>query len=254
MKESININEQISQLFKRDELDYSLLNQHISFLESLSILQNSVVSIFDLAKMEHAYLSPNFADLLGWDPAKVSSPENEYINQRMHPDDLAHLNNVSWQFFEIILRVDPVWRDQMKFIKLIMDYRTQGKDGNYVRVIEQHKLLELDQYGNAWLSMSVLDLSPDQDLTSLCRYRLVNTLTGELYHFPSVESIIEHKLSFREKEILQLLGKGLISKQIADKLFISVNTVNTHRQRIIEKLNVNNTAEAVQYAGRLGLI
>jgi DNA-binding CsgD family transcriptional regulator len=45
-----------------------------------------------------------------------------------------------------------------------------------------------------------------------------------------------------------------ISKQIADKLFLSVNTVNTHRQRIIEKLNVSNTAEAVQYAGRLGLI
>ncbi|MDO9040407.1 MAG: LuxR C-terminal-related transcriptional regulator, partial [Bacteroidota bacterium] len=64
----------------------------------------------------------------------------------------------------------------------------------------------------------------------------------------------EHKLSFREQEILQSLAKGLISKQIADKLFISVNTVNTHRQRIIEKLNVSNTAEAVQYAGRLGLI
>jgi len=254
MSENNDINSQIDQLFKKEELDYSILNQHISFLESLSVLQNSFVSIFDLAKMGHAYLSPNFADLLGWDPEKISTPENEYINQRMHPDDLAHLNRVSWQFFEIILRVDPVWREQMKFIKLIMDYRTQGKDGNYVRVIEQHKLLELDRYGNVWLSMSVLDLSPDQDLTSLCRYRLVNTLTGELYHFPSVESITEHKLSFREKEILQLLGKGLISKQIADKLFISVNTVNTHRQRIIEKLNVSNTAEAVQYAGRLGLI
>ena len=254
MRESVNINEQISQLFRRKELDYSILDRHISFLESLSILQNSVVSIFDLAQMEHAYLSPNFADLLGWDPEKVSSPETEYIDQRMHPDDLLHFNQVSWQFFELILRVDPVWREQMKFIKLIMDYRTQGKDGNYVRVIEQHKLLELDKYGNAWLSMSVMDISPDQDMTSLCRYRLVNTLTGQLYHFPSVELITEHKLSFREKEILQLLGKGLISKQIADKLFISVNTVNTHRQRIIEKLNVSNTTEAVQYAGRLGLI
>ena len=171
MNESVDINEQISQLFIKEELDYSILKEHISFLESLSVLQNSVVSIFDLAKMEHAYLSPNFSDLLGWDTDKITAPDNEYINQRMHPDDLAHLNRVSGQFFGIILRVDPVWREQMKFIKLIMDYRTQGKDGNYVRVIEQHKLLELDKYGNAWLSMSVLDLSPDQDLSSLCRYR-----------------------------------------------------------------------------------
>lgn len=254
MKGNRDINDHIRQRFRKEELDYSILNQHISFLEKLSIVQNSFVSIFDLAKMEHAYLSPNFADLLGWEPEKISSPDNEYINQRMHPDDLAHLNRVSGQFFGLILRVDPVWREQMKFIKLIMDYRTRGKDGNYVRVIEQHKLLELDRYGNAWLSMSVLDISPDQDLNSLCRYRLVNTLTGELYHFPSAELITEQKLSLREKEILQLLSKGLISKEIADKLFISVNTVNTHRQRIIEKLNVSNTAEAVQYAGRLGLI
>lgn len=254
MKESDDIHVQINQLFRKDELDYSILKQHIGFLERLSTMQNSVVSIFDLAEMEHVYLSQNFSDLLGWDPDKISSPDNEYINQRMHPDDLAHLNQVSGQFFALILKVDPLWREQMKYIKLIMDYRTRGKDGNYVRVIEQHKLLELDRYGNAWLSMSVLDLSPDQDLNSLCRYRLINTLTGELFHFPTPDLITEQKLSFREKEILQLLAKGLISKQIADKLFISVNTVNTHRQRIIEKLEVSNTAEAVQYAGRLGLI
>lgn len=254
MDENKTINDQILQLFKKDELDYSILDQHIRFIESLSVLHNSVVSIFDLSRMEHVYLSPNFSDLLGWDPEKIAMPENDYINGRMHPEDLAHLNRVSWQFFELILKVDPVWREQMKFVKLIMDYRTLGKDGNYVRVIEQHKLLELDNYGNAWLSMSIMDVSPDQDLKSLCRYRLVNTLTGELFHFPSATEITGHQLSFREKEILQLLAKGLISKQIADKLFISVNTVNTHRQRIIEKLNVSNTAGAIQHAGTLGLI
>jgi DNA-binding CsgD family transcriptional regulator len=254
MNENESINKKILQLFKRDELDYSILKKHIQFLESLSILQSSVVSIFDLAEMEHAYLSGNYADLLGWPQDKIAAPDNDYINQRMHPDDLAHLNNVSWQFFELILRVDPEWREQMKFIKMIMDYRTRGKDGNYVRVIEQHKLLEVDKHGNAWLAMSILDISPDQDLNSLCRYRLVNTLTGELYHFPSQESIGDNRLSFREKEILHLLSNGLISKQIADKLFISVNTVNTHRQRIIEKLEVSNTAEAIKYAGSIGLI
>lgn len=254
MEENTTVSERIIQLFRREELDYSILEQHIRFLESLSILQNSVVTIFDLSKMDHVYFSPNMADLLGWDPEKVAAPDMDYVDQRMHPDDLAHLNSVSGQFFNLILHVDPAWREQMKYIKFILDYRTLGKDGNYIRVIEQHKLLELDKYGNAWLSMSILDLSPDQDLTALCRYRLVNTLTGELYHFPSAEEISGTKLSFREKEILQLLSKGLISKQIADKLFISVNTVNTHRQRIIEKLDVSNTAEAVKHASRLGLI
>jgi DNA-binding CsgD family transcriptional regulator len=140
----------------------------------------------------------------------------------------------------------------MGHYKMVMDYRTKGKDGTYVRVIEQHKLLELDRDDNVWLALCILDLSPDQDLQSLCRYRLVNAKTGELYHLPKTN--LYTNLSLREQEILQLLAKGLISKQIADQLFISVNTVNTHRQRILEKLSVSNTTEAVQHATRLGLI
>lgn len=99
--------------------------------------------------------------------------------------------------------------------------------------------------------MSILDISPEKDISIPFRCRLVNSKTGELFHFPPEEAL--PKLSSREIEILSLVSKGLISKQIADKLFISVNTVNTHRQRIIEKLNVSNTAEAIQYASKLGL-
>jgi DNA-binding CsgD family transcriptional regulator len=61
-------------------------------------------------------------------------------------------------------------------------------------------------------------------------------------------------LTAREKEILQLISKGLISKEIADKLYISVNTVNTHRQRILEKLQADNAIEAIKYASRTGII
>jgi DNA-binding CsgD family transcriptional regulator len=61
------------------------------------------------------------------------------------------------------------------------------------------------------------------------------------------------KLNRLEKEILGLFAEGLISKEIADKLFISVNTVNTHQQRILEKLDGGNSMEAIKYAAELGL-
>jgi DNA-binding CsgD family transcriptional regulator len=70
--------------------------------------------------------------------------------------------------------------------------------------------------------------------------------------FPPADK--EAMLTAREKEVLQLVSKGLISKQIADKLFISVNTVNTHRQRILEKLQADSTIEAIKYASGLGII
>ncbi len=61
-------------------------------------------------------------------------------------------------------------------------------------------------------------------------------------------------LSPREKTVLSLLSKGRSSKQIADILHISVNTVYRHRQNILASLQVSNTAAAVEIALRLHLI
>ena len=57
----------------------------------------------------------------------------------------------------------------------------------------------------------------------------------------------------RVKEILGLIAKGLICREIADLLSISVNTVNIHRQRIIERLDVSSTSGAIRYAIDLGI-
>lgn len=61
-------------------------------------------------------------------------------------------------------------------------------------------------------------------------------------------------LSERELEVLQLLGDGLSNKEIADKLFISIQTVKTHITHIFEKLGVKDRTEAVATALRRGLI
>ena len=52
-------------------------------------------------------------------------------------------------------------------------------------------------------------------------------------------------LSEREKEILDLASKGLVEKEIAEKMFISVRTVNAHFARIYLKNSVKNRAEAI---------
>jgi DNA-binding NarL/FixJ family response regulator len=61
-------------------------------------------------------------------------------------------------------------------------------------------------------------------------------------------------LSTGEVEVLGLVSKGFASKEIADKLFLSVNTVNNHRQNILEKVKASNASEAVNYARNLGLL
>ncbi len=63
----------------------------------------------------------------------------------------------------------------------------------------------------------------------------------------------EPPLSLREREILQLLAEGRATKQIAATLKVSVKTVETHRQRIMEKLGIFSIAELTKYAIREGL-
>jgi DNA-binding CsgD family transcriptional regulator len=61
-------------------------------------------------------------------------------------------------------------------------------------------------------------------------------------------------LSKREIQILQMVKEGLLSKEISTNLDISLHTVNTHRQRVLEKLGANNSMEAVVFASKLGLL
>jgi DNA-binding NarL/FixJ family response regulator len=61
-------------------------------------------------------------------------------------------------------------------------------------------------------------------------------------------------LTRREKEIVRLIAEGLTNAQISRRLFISVDTVDTHRKNLYTKLNVNNTALLIRYAIENGLI
>lgn len=61
-------------------------------------------------------------------------------------------------------------------------------------------------------------------------------------------------LSRREHEVLRLVAEGLTNQQIADQLFTSRRTVESHRQNILEKTGCKNTASLISYASRQGLL
>jgi DNA-binding NarL/FixJ family response regulator len=62
------------------------------------------------------------------------------------------------------------------------------------------------------------------------------------------------RITRREKEILQLIGKGLTTIQIAEQLFISTHTVESHRKNLMEKFGVNNTTSVVKLAAEYKLL
>ena len=75
-----------------------------------------------------------------------------------------------------------------------------------------------------------------------------------LNHPPDTRTSSSSILTMREREVLQLVVEGNTVKQIAERLYLSIKTIHTHRNQIMQKLNMNSTAELTKFAIREGLI
>jgi len=240
------------QNFVRSELDYKVFENQIPFLNQMASVKNSGLSVFDLFKKEHIFNSYNLNDLFGYDLDKIKDIGTDYYNSRIHPEDFVCLmqNGISAMkyYFQ-----QPI--SNKKDYKLQTEYRVLNAQDKYIRVIEQQQVLELDKSGNLWLALSVMDISPNQDNYPGTISQLVNVRTGESKLIEYIDQTNEQlELSKREKEILNFVKEGLLSKEISNNLSISIHTVNTHRQNILKKLNANNSIEAIEYASKLRLV
>lgn len=92
---------------------------------------------------------------------------------------------------------------------------------------------------------------------------------GNTYFSPSIDKHLKHRyekrrgglarkpgsgLSSREVEVLQLIAEGKANKETASELDISIKTVEKHRQRLMQKLNIHDTAGLTRYAVSAGII
>lgn len=88
---------------------------------------------------------------------------------------------------------------------------------------------------------------------------------GSVYLSPSISRAVvnaylsktdapDDPLSARERQVLQLVGEGKSTKQVAQQLGVSVKTAESHRARLMRKLDIHETASLVRYAIRRGLI
>lgn len=82
---------------------------------------------------------------------------------------------------------------------------------------------------------------------------LASSLTKKMLS-KSLSPAPESLLSAREKEVLELVAEGFTNREIAQKLFISENTVKNHLRSILEKLQTKNRQQAVHYALKHGLV
>ena len=83
---------------------------------------------------------------------------------------------------------------------------------------------------------------------------VTETIMNNLHRKPAEEKLESVQLTKREKEVLKCIAEGLATKEIADRLFISINTVETHRKNLMTKINAKNVSGLVRFAMQVGIV
>lgn len=175
----------------------------------------------------------------------VSPIDEEVIFSHIHPDDLQEKHLQELRFFHFLKSVPEKKRPDYY---LIHNMRMRDHSGRYVHILHRMFYIASHSNGSVWLSLCLYNFSMDTSLSCT----ILNSADGQTLELEKQNC--NDLLSEREKEILQLINKGKMSKDIAQTLSISINTVNRHRQNILEKLQVNNSIEACRIAKELHLL
>ena len=125
-----------------------------------------------------------------------------------------------------------------RFIHKLMKHGIQGYVLKNASLDELYEAIKVVHVGGTYFSKEI-DIISEHDFR--------NTITVD-------ESKVDQILSKREIEVLKLVCREFSNSDIAEKLFLSVSTVETHRKNLIAKLGVHNTVGLVKYALKNKLI
>ena len=231
-----------------DEIDYSILEKRKNDWFKLSEVTHSIVLVFDCYTNKFVFVSDDIPKLYGLDSRRLFIHGHQPVIEVIHPDDIDYGLLVRKKIYSILRSFS---NEEKRNYKAIHEMRIRNMRGEYIRIIEQEQVLELDKSGNIWLMLSVIDVDASHE-SEIIKSHLYNFKTGEQI-FIDLSDTLDEPLTNRELEVLRFMKKGLLSKEIAEALKVSINTVNSHRQNILQKLKANNSIEAVNFAQRLGL-
>jgi DNA-binding CsgD family transcriptional regulator len=234
------------------DVDYRLWSRKKESLQKLSQLSQTCLFTVDVYKQQYNFASENFTHILGYKSSFLREVEKQgdFLEERIHPEDQKQLIESQIRHSQFVYSLP--FRQRNKF-QTIYQFRMLNAHQKYINIISRQQVLLEDRRGKAWIISGMLDISPDQSPLSSIKTAVLDLNTGNIFNHPT--SITSPPiLTSRENEILLLIQKGLLSKEIANKLDISIHTVNNHRKSILLKFGVDNAIEAINFAKERGIL
>ncbi|MDP2891167.1 MAG: helix-turn-helix transcriptional regulator [Bacteroidota bacterium] len=231
---SLEVIDQIALLFAGGSFYYYILN-------------------FDNSQMD--FVHEGIQEVLGIKPSEFSIPK---LIEVMYPEDLDMINLKEQAAQNFLFKTIP--QDEISLYKVAYLIRLQHSKGKYKTILHQEKAINVSDAGKilqvivVHTDISYLNPPFDHKISFISSKRpsyfsIIPDTSLEL-----IKNSLKNILSVREKEIIKKVAEGKSLNEIADLLFLSPHTVNTHKKNILRKSHCKNTSELIARCIREGII
>lgn len=233
-KFSLEIIDQIASIFSVGDFYYYVLN-------------------FETLKMDVVHKGTR--DVLGIEPEQFTL---EGGMELMHPEDLSHLyekESISTEFLYNKISIEDIL-----LYKVVYMFRLRHINGRYKTILHQAKALSVSLDGKI---QYVLGIHTDVTFLNIPFNHNVSFISNSKPSFYAnynkgvfnfEDNDFKHLFTPREIEIIHQISLGQKFNEIAEKLYVSPHTVNTHKKNILIKSNCNNMPEVIAKCIRYGVI
>ncbi|GAB3885840.1 response regulator transcription factor [Spirosoma agri] len=247
---------QLTENNQSSSWDFGMYVREAEQMTAFARQSSTLIFVLDYAKRHYPFIDVNTHQLLGHSNEAFYEGGLEYM---------LHYNRDFKTFNEDMYRdratfLDKHRADDLSKYRFSMSYRIRGSKGEVRTVLQQTTIIHTTAdnqpagvLGFAWdisrqmdgrkLIQQIEQFSPEQQNWIV--------LVDKAY-YPDIDK--DQLLSKREIEILKWIIAGYTSQQIADKLYISLHTVRTHRKNMLYRTNTNNSMELRLFAENCGLL
>lgn len=206
--------------------------------------------VFNWASMQYINMSTSIKKILGYDKDVFLQRGINFALSIIHPKDLVLLRDLHLEIFDYYYNTPNEQRGKLRFS---YNLRIKAADNSYVTILRQSNFLSFTDDGKPALEYI--------NCTDITQYRFNSSINLAIHRLsPSGIYVLchetefsdsQHKLSKREMEVLELARQGYTSKEIAEKLYLCIETVKSHRKHIIAKTGSGNMTAAINKIDKL---
>lgn len=229
-----------NEAYKKQLLDHPLVN-------GLFTIGNAFVIVANTFNWEFELVTGQVEKVTGYTAAEIMDLKADFVMNFPLKEHLP-ANMVTVKSGMNYIHTRPL--EERQYIFVVYYYQAFKKNGEVITVQHQSIPLVFDEQKIPFIFCNIYSDISYLNALKVPQGIINNKFTGEVFHVNFENREIEKKEALftdREKEIIKCIKQGLTSRQIADLLVISMDTVRTHRKNIMRKAGVSNTATLINY-------